>query len=196
MRKWFGLLIFGFAFLIQVEGQAPPPPSPRQGPPAPPPAPLIYSPPLNTDIKEFTPESKLFTARFPGMPSEQKRMSNGADITTYRVYRKGSNSTIAITEKVARLADHSEEGFRLIREAIRKQGGKIENDSEVAVNGWKGREFRALHDYTFRRFRVFIVGARVFEIQSDVTNWHIIGDKVKKEWNKETDRFFASFKLN
>lgn len=177
-------------------GPPPPSSSTRRDQPAPPPPPLIYSPPASSEIEDFTPTTKLFSARFPGKPSESNRNVNDAVITTYRVYRKGSNSVVAVTETMTLLANRSEEAFRLIKESIEQNGGKIERESEIVVGDWTGKEFGFRQDLGFRRLRVFIVGARILEIQSDVTNWHIISDKVKDEWNKETQRFFDSFKIN
>ena len=196
MKKLIFVLSVSLALLVQVEGQAPPPPSPRRGPPAPPPAPLIFSPPAESDLKDFSPESKLFAARFAGLPTEQKRNVSGAVISTYRVYRKGSNSVVAITEMPINIENRSDEGFGLIRDGIRNNAGKLDKEGEITIDRQVGREFSALYDFTYRRFRVFIVANRIFEIQSDVTNWHIINDKTKEEWNRETDRFFSSFKIN
>ena len=194
--KQFFVTIFLFGTVSgSAFSQAPPPPSPLQGPPAPPPPPLIYSPPTSSEIADFTPESKLFSARFPGKPSERRQNVNDAVVITYRVYRKGSNSVVGITETTMLLANRTEDAFRQIKESIEQHGGKIEKESEAVTSGWKGKEFGFQQDLSYRRLRVFIVGARIFEIQSDVTNWHIIGDKVKAEWNKETDWFFESFKI-
>ena len=125
-----------------------------------------------------------------------RRQSAGdAVILSYRVYRKGSNSIVGITETTKMLGDRSDEAFHQIRESIVQNGGKIEEESEISASGWKGKEFGFLQGYVYRRMRVFIVGARIFEIQSDVTNWHILSDKVKEDWRKETNRFFESFKI-
>ncbi len=199
MKLILATFVLGFGPIYDAVGQFPPSPSPpsrREGPPAPPPAPLIYSAPSKSELEVFTPDSKFFSAEFPGSPSERKQTVGEAVTLTYRTYRKGSNSVVAVTETSVRLANRIEEAYQLIREAILKQGGKIEEESEVSVSAWPGREFQVLQNYTYRRFRVFVVNSRVFEIQSDVTNWHIISDKVKAEWHKDTDRFFASLKIN
>jgi hypothetical protein len=36
----------------------------------------------------------------------------------------------------------------------------------------------------------------VYEIRNDVTNWHVIGEEVKKQFFDETQRFFNSLKVN
>ena len=198
MRKCLLYTLLLMVLLVSGAFSQTPPPTvaPRQGPPPPPPAPLIYSPPTASDLEDFTPASKLFSARFPGKPSERKQNANDATVTSYRVYRKGSNSAVGITETTMLLANRSEEIFRNIKEGIEQIGGKIEKESEVASGGWSGKEYGFRQDLSYRRLRVFIVGARIFEIQSDVTNWHIIGDKVKEDWNKETDRFFGSLTIH
>lgn len=176
-------------------GQGPPPPPPSS-PPGPPPPPLIYSPPSASDVKEFVPAEKSFTAKFPGNPKLEEKDLGWAVTKQYKVYRRGSNSSVSITEYKEELPVSTDEAFRLIRQGILSEPRSLmDAESDFELDGIKGKEYKVNLDLRYRIIRIFIVGRRVFEIQSDVTNWHIISEDVKAAWRKETDRFFSSFKI-
>jgi hypothetical protein len=184
------LIAFCGIFLTDAEkthGQAPPPPPP----------PLIYSKPDPADVKEFIPDDKIFVANFPGIPTISRKEVNGATVTSYQVYRKGSHSIVTVTEFPYEIGSQVERAVGIVRENLLKMPKtSVKVDKSIEVDGQKGHEFEVLSDYDYRRIRLFMVGTRVIDINSDVTNWHIIGDKTKEEWRQETDRFFSSFKLS
>lgn len=174
-------------------GQGPPPPSSRPGPP---PAPLIYKAPQPSDLRKFTPSDNSFSAEFPSEPKLEEKDLGAAITRTYKVYRSGSNSVISVTEYKEDLPVSIEEAFRLIRQGILTEPRSLmDGESDIDLNGFNGREYRINLDLRYRIVRIFIVDRRIFEIQSDITNWHIILDDVKAAWRKETDRFFSSFKI-
>lgn len=191
-KIFFCLIVIGIVSSFNGFAQELPPPPSRRNPPPP----LIYTAPLYEEIEEFSSLDKSFIASFPGKPKVEERDLGAAKTATYRVYRKGSNSTVNITEYREDLSSRTDEAFKLIREGIRNTPrSRIEAETEIELDGRKGKEFRIDLTMQYRIVRIFIVGKRVFEIQSDVTNWHIIGEKTKEEWRKETDRFFSSFRI-
>ena len=47
----------------------------------------------------------------------------------------------------------------------------------------------------FQKVRIFVADSTLYEIVTDVTNWHIIGNSTKKLFFDESERFFNSFKI-
>ena len=165
--------------------------------PPPPPAPLIYTAPGKNELKEFIADDKTFSITFPGTPKVSTETAENAKVTIYRVYRSGSNSIVNTADFNFELENNKEKIYETIKNTylkIPKSSLVAENDFEF--DGKKGKEFEILQDYTFLIIRVLIAGTRIYELRSDVTNWHIISkynkDKVA-EFKNETRRFFASF---
>lgn len=162
--------------------------------PLPPPPPLIFSKPDPSEIFEYSAEDKSFKASFPGKPIQSNQFVDGVPITSYRMYRKGSNSIVGVTTSRTDLSMKSAQRYSAVRELLLKlPKTSITVDKAIESNGKTAHEFEVLSDFHYRRIRIFVVGPQIFEIQSDVTNWHIIGDKVKTAWREESDRFFNSF---
>lgn len=163
--------------------------------PPPPPPPLIYKAPEKSELKDFVADDKTFRATFPGVPQFSRQKSESAVVTNYRVYRKGSNSVVTVID-----FDYDVEGAReKIYENERNHFLKLPNtvvqaERDFQTDGRTGREFDVLQNYFFHKIRVLVVGARVYEIKTDATNLHVVGEKTKKEFADETDRFFNSFK--
>jgi hypothetical protein len=177
-------------FALTVSAQAPPPP---------PPPPLIYKAPGKSDFKEFISEEKNFQIVFPGAPKITKQESENGTVTSYQVYREGSNSIVGITEFKYDLEKNRERIYEIMKAAFLKSPKtKIESEKDIQLNGLPGKEFNLLSDFQYQRTRIFIVGERIYEIRNDVTNWHIL-TKYNKEkvddFNNETERFFNSFKF-
>ena len=164
--------------------------------PPPPPPPLIYKAPEKNELKEFVSEDEKFQISFPGVPKVTKQELPNGKNTNYRVYRQGSNSVVSVTEFKFNLEKSKEKIYETIRTIILKAPKtKIEAERHIQLNAISGEEFDVLSDYQYQKIRVFIVGNKMYEIRNDVTNWHIIGDKTKKEFFDETNRFFDSFKF-
>jgi hypothetical protein len=192
---FFSVLLVSF-FCLCVRGEAPPPPSPPSSRQGPPPAPLIYKAPHPSDLRKFTSTDRTFSAEFPNEPKVEVKDLGAASVRIYKVYRSGSNSSVSVTEYKEDLPVSADEAFRVIRQGILTEPRSLmDAESDFELNGVNGKEYRINLDLRYRIVRIFIVGRRVFEIQSDVTNWHIISDEVKDSWRKETDRFFSSFKI-
>ncbi len=169
--------------------QAPPPP--------PPPPPLIYEPPTTDDFVDFMADDGSFTATFPGEPTKSVEKQVQATITTYRVYRKGSNSIVGMTSLSADMTSQSDQLFSAIRAAIgQRQRTKIIAERDIELGGFMGREFEVDYGLRYGITRVYITGATAIEIQCDVANWSLLSDKVKADWRTEANRFFSSFIIN
>jgi hypothetical protein len=164
--------------------------------PFPPPPPLIYSAPKDVDIKEFVSEEGKFKVSFAGAPKVEKNQTSEAITTNYKIYRQGSNSVVATNDFSIDLESIKDKFFELVKTNILKNTkAKITEEKEIQIDGKTGKEFVVDYGMTNLRIRILPVGKRVYEINSDVTNWHIIGEKTKKEFEKETERFFNSFRL-
>lgn len=187
-------LLFGLFFLLNILvlnflAQAPPPP-----------APLIYSAPEKSLLKDYVSPDKSFQLTFAGAPQVSEKQTETQTFTTYLTYRAGSNSFVTVVEYTSVI---DEEKRDKIYESVKNNylkdpKTKLEAEKEISANGIAGKEFSFLQDYHYLRLRIIVSGKRVYGIASDVTNWHILTkyntEKVK-EFNDETDRFFNSFKL-
>lgn len=165
--------------------------------PLPPPAPVIFQAPTEKELKEFTPANGLFSAIFPGAPKESSiALPNEAGtIVTYVMKRMGASTFIGVAEYEIDIAARPEKIYAVFRNQIASKNGTLQKEDEIVRNGRTGREFQCLFGIVFRRTQIFLVKNRMFEADYDVTNWHIIDDKVKAEWNAEADRFFDSFRI-
>lgn len=186
--KYFFTLIFALSILnLTALAQKPLPP--------PPPKPLIYNAPDKTDLKEFIPEDKTFQITFPSAPTITKQEAENSSIISYRVYRQGSNSLVNIVEFKNNVEGIKETIYDLAKNSYLKlPKSTIETEKDIQIDGREAREFDVLQDFNYQKNIILIVGSRVYEISSDVTNWHIIGDATKKQFFDETERFFSSFK--
>lgn len=179
------LNVCGFAAFAQPPALPPPPP------------PLIYASPEKNDLKEFVSADKSFQLIFPGIPQITEQKTDNAFITNYRVYRQGSNSIATVTDFDFDVEGIKEKLYELSKGGLLKTSeSKIKAERDVRTNGKTGKEFDVLSGYQYQKVRIVAVGKRVYEIRSDVTNWHIIGEAVKKQFFDETERFFNSLKLN
>ena len=122
-----------------------------------------------------------------------------AKVSSFRVYRKGSNSVIGITDFLRDISGNSERAFKMVRERMLAKGdAKLISEKDVAVDGYAGKEFVIDSGSTYRISRVFVVRERIYEIYVDVVNWDILTKdlpNVGTAFEKETARFFASFRL-
>lgn len=184
----FSLMLLTFASI--GISQAPPPPPP-------PPPPLIYEPPSTSDFVDFMADDGFFTVTFPGEPTKKVEKQGQATMTSYRVYRKGSNSIVGTTSLAADMTGNSDQLFSAIREAIgQRQRTKIVAERDIELRGFIGREFEVDYGLRYGIIRIYLSGAKVIEIQCDVTNWSLLSDKVKSEWRTEANRFFSSLIIN
>jgi len=168
--------------------------------PPPPPPPLIYKAPEKSDLKEFVSEDKTFQITFPGVPQKTRQEIENGTVTSYQVYRQGSNSIVNAVDFSIDLEINKEKIYGIIKNNLLKiPKSTIEAERMIVIDGKAGKEFDVLQDYHYSKVRIFIIGKRIYEIRSDVTNWHILSkyntDKIT-EFKKETERFFESFKLN
>lgn len=165
---------------------------------SPPPAPLIYKAPEKSDLKEFTAEDKTFQITFPGVPKITEQEIPNGKVTNYRVYRQGSNSIVNTIDYEFELKDAGKIYEVVKTNLLKLPKLTVEAERDIKIDGViVGKEFDVLQDYHFQKVRILIVGKRIYEIKSDVTNWHILSkynkDKVT-DFENETERFFASFK--
>ena len=160
----------------------------------PPPAPLIYKAPNTSDLKDFVSEDKTFQATFPGTPKITKQEVENGFVTSYRVYRYGSNSIVNVLDYNSDLENYKEKIFENIKNSfIKSPKTTIQAERDFQFKEKTGKEFDVLQDFNYQRVRLLVVGTRVYELISDATNWHIIGEVTKKQFFAETERFFNSF---
>lgn len=187
MRKIFDLVFILNFFGLAVVGQSPPPP-----------APLIYNAPNKSELKEFVSEDKTFQITFPGVPKVFKQENSGAKIISYLVCRKGSNSAVNVYEYEFEL-DDSEKIFQIVKDNLLKiSKTKIETEKDIKVGDFTGKEFEVSREYLFQKIRIVISGRRLYEVKSDVTNWHILSkynQEKAADFRSEAEQFFVSFKI-
>ncbi len=165
----------------------------------PPPRALIYNAPDTKELKEFTSTENNFKAIFPGIPKVNKQDWEKVSVTSFRIYRQGSNTILNVYEFKNDLEQIKEKGYELLKTSLLKTpDAKFEAERDVQTNGIGAKEFDFLVGLQFQRIRVLIVGNRVYELKNDVTNWHILSKYNKEkvaDFERETTRFFESFKL-
>ena len=174
-------------FALTVMTQAPPPPPP----------PLIYKAPEKSDFKEFVSEDKTFEIVFPGVPKITKQEISNGVVTSYRVYRQGSNSIVNTVDYNFDLENQREKVYQTVKNNLTKiPKAVIETERDIKIDGITGKEYGISYDLQFQKLVILIVGRRVYELKSDVTNWHILSRYNKEkvaDFENETKRFFASF---
>lgn len=160
----------------------------------PPPAPLIYKAPKADELKEFVAEDKTFRVTFPGVPKITGQKVKNGTLATYLVYRQGSNSIVNVADFDIDIESGREEIYASVRnDFLKTPKTTIEAEKDIRINGEPGKEFDVLQDYRYQKIRILIVGARIYEIKNDATNWHIVGNLTKQQFFSETERFFNSF---
>jgi hypothetical protein len=197
MKKILTLLIFCFVLAGKYKAQDMPPPPP-----------LIWAPPSETDIKEFVSKELGFKISFPGEPKLEKKQIDGVDESFLKVYRKGSNSIVRVLTYKNKVEKSRDEIVKNYRESImnspppyfgaKVQKPEITSENEFKIGKYKGIEFIYKFDLRFAKVRLLFVDKRVYEIKTDVTNWHILTQSFKnkvEEFDKETKRFLDSFQL-
>lgn len=184
------VLVFG------LQAQAPPPPPP----------PLIYSAPVPSQLKEFVDTEYKFKVSFPGTPTKNRNLGGEVGEVSSRVFGKGSNSSVAVLVFPRDMSSHKTDLYDSYKKDIAELsiGGTrassrksiVTFDRKITKDGIEGREFGYESDMHFTRVAVFVKGNLFFEVKIDVTNWHILTQhypEVVKEFNREADRFIASF---
>jgi hypothetical protein len=185
--KYFLCLILVLTALHSVASAQEPPP---------PPPPLIYKAPDKSDFKEIVSEDERFQITFPGIPKITKQDLENAFVTIYSVYRQGSNSVVNTYDFKFDIEENKEKIFELFKNSILKNTkAKIESEKEIQIEGIPGKEFDVHNNLQYQKVRIFVSGNTLYEIATDVTNWHIIGDSTKKLFFDESERFFNSFKI-
>lgn len=180
------ILAFTFIFAVLAIAQGPPPP----------PKPLIYSPPESSELVEFTPEDETFSATFPSAPEFTDAKAEGVETKIYTSSRNGSRTVVGVTTFTSDISEREDAVFNAISDQLASDGRTIESKTPREMGGCSGNEFRLLYkDIVYRIHFACIVRDRVYEVSADVTNWHIIGDETKAAWEKEAERFFASFRI-
>ena len=201
------LMLRGFYFLFLCLGIGGFVAFAQDGSPPPPPPPLIYSAPQVSDIKEFVSKDAGFSASFPGIPDSKVLQGEGFVLTYFKTRRKGSNSTVTLIEYKEHIESKAEKIIEKYRESIlnnplvigkSQYPSRITSDRETNVDGIKVREIDYTSDLEFTKIRLLFIANRVYELKTDVTNWHLLNQYHKEivaDFEKETARFFNSFKI-
>jgi hypothetical protein len=175
--------------------------------PAPPPPALIYSAPDRNLIREFVDEENNFRAAFPGTPKKETSTGENVTVVSYKVSRKGSASSVSIGTFPTDVSSRAEQliaayknelGKRTVKGLIPSKPSNIAFERELQFGSVKGKEFGYESDLYFTQVAVFVLGNRMYEIKSDVTNWHILTDhypEIVEAFYAEATRFRNSFSL-
>ena len=158
------------------------------------PAPLLYSAPAASEIETFTAPDKSFSASFPGKPEVEEKMMGNAKVSSFRVYRKGSNTVIGITDFMRDISGYPERVFKTVRDRmLLKPDTKIVSEKDIKLDSYVGKEFVIDSGPVHRISRVFIARERIYEVYIDVTNWNILRPIAVSSFEKEATRFLDSF---
>ena len=174
--------------------------------PPPPPPPLIWEPPAATDLSEFSDTQSGFKVVFPGVPKKETVQSGELTNITAKLYRKGSNTSVAIlrfpesieVKKALIFESYKNHLGDLLERQDRPAAGRsieILFDRKLKIGGIEGREIGFSSGFHFVHFAVFARGNVLFELKSDVTNWHILSKHKPEraaEFTSEASRFINS----
>lgn len=164
-----------------------------------PPAPLIYQAPGKNELKEFTSAEMNFSAVFPGVPKVEKRDMGQAQVSIFSVARPGSATTVTVFEFKSDLEDSRERTFELFKTSlINSTKLKMEAERDLQFAGNAAKEFDFSEEIKFYKIRILVSGKRIYELKTDVTNWHILtkyNQARVADFENEKERFFESFKF-
>ncbi|MEZ5347282.1 MAG: hypothetical protein R2681_17175 [Pyrinomonadaceae bacterium] len=189
LTRSFALIFVITAFAVIVRSQDPPPP----------PAPLIYAPPAASDLSNFNSGGDGFEAVFAGNPKKKTVREGRVFRETFTSVNKGLTTVVS----VYRLADPDErwgnadlffEGTRA--ELLKPEGTSLISEKPVEFSGFDAKDFDVAGRLDYTKTRILVSGERIFEIALNVPNWPYLGEAKRKEFFAETERFFASFKVN
>ncbi|HEX8735299.1 MAG TPA: hypothetical protein VF721_08265 [Pyrinomonadaceae bacterium] len=188
------LLSFSSLAILAQDYEAPPPP-------------LIYLAPRADEIKEFVSKENNFSISFPGVPKTAAKKTEESTENVFSVYRSGSNSIVSVWEFKNDVENNREEILERYRKGIlnfpfpggaEKVKPTMTSENDFQIGKYKGREFAYEAGLKFTKVRLLFVGKRIYEIKTDVTNWHILSEYQKanaRDFERETERFFSSFRL-
>lgn len=173
-----------------------------------PPPPLIYSAPKPAEIKEFISPDRKFKVSFPGIPRVEKEANEVYSGSVYFVIRAGSNSIVNEIVYKENMEQKMDQFLERYKESILNSPNvsygktypkaKIIVEKDIQIGDLKGKEFAYELVMQYYKVRVLFMKERVYEIKTDVTNWHILKDSMKDkvaEFDKESERFFNSFQI-
>ena len=183
MKTIFGVFLLTIAFGTVALAQGDPP--------------TTYSAPKADEIKEFVSDWSKFKADFAGKP-ETKRNAEAPGYAAYYLKRLGSNTSVTVNEFGGDTAKKKDMIYQYVKDSLTKlPQAKIVAETDFESGIYTGKEFAVTYDEgrIYARVRVLPVGKRIFEIKTDVVNWHMLTDDMKKDFETEAARFFGSFKL-
>lgn len=160
-----------------------------------PPPPLIYQAPIKSDLKEFISKDNSFQITFAGDPKiEESQLSNGILYKSYKVYRKGSTSTVNTLDYSSKL-ENKDQIYELFKAGYLKQPKtKLESESNLKLDGIDGKELNFSLNLKYLKVVILVHESRIYIFECDVTNWHILSDEKKRDFFNESSRFLNSFK--
>ena len=74
----------------------------------------------------------------------------------------------------------------------------IDTENDVEIEGLPGKEFEVSDDLNHGRIRALFIGKRIYILTTSVTNWPFLTKSYPEkvvDFQKESDRFFNSFKI-
>ncbi len=167
-----------------------------QTPPPPPPA-AIFKAPAAEKIVRYHSTEDAFAAEFPAEVTVSQEKVGQFSIRNYQakvvasttrltVYDFGLDAREAIDRK-AFLDD-------LRSELLRPRGASVIVDSEMSdsVHELVSASSSGMVRETTR---IVFSDQRIYRLSVDITNWHILDESKKLEYNREVSRFFASFRF-
>lgn len=187
MKTLFGIflmtIVFGTAALAQTGGNSP--------------SAVIFSAPKTEDIKEFVSDWGKFKADFAGAPKTQTNPDQPG-FAAYYVKGVLSNTSVTVSEFGGDTEKQKDTIYKYVKDSLLKlPQATIVTETDFPAGKYSGKEFTLTYDQAriYTRVRLLPAGKRIYEIKTDVINWHMMNEDKKKEFNTEATRFFDSFKL-
>ncbi len=156
---------------------------------------VIYAPPKPSEFREFIAPDKSFSIVFAGEPeSNLDDSAPRGTIINYSVENAASESAVTILD-FEYVIDDPEFVYKLMR-GDPGSSRKLVAEREAKSDGVSAREFEVEHFGSLEVTRVLIVGNRVYQLRSKVSNWQFLSKRFPAkiaEFRAETARFFGSF---
>jgi hypothetical protein len=163
---------------------------------------LIYAAPQKSEIKTFVSTDFGFKIDFAGTPEITVNQSQAGTVTKFSTRRSGSNAVVKVYSVILpdgrKLED--DKVYQLFKDDyVDFHKAKIINENDFKLETFRGKEFSIVAGIEFYIYRVLIKENRVYEMYISATNWQTLTDfnlDAKNEFEKETSRFFNSFKFS
>jgi len=157
---------------------------------------LVFTAPAWSQQKpvDYQPKDGRFTIQFQGKPKEttQSARTQAGSLTVHTATfatREGSVYLVSYTDFPAAMTrpENRDALYKGVRDGLLAKDGKLVSETEVKIDGAKGRELVVDRNKQQMRFRIVVKDARLFQLGAVGTGPFVTGEEVTA--------FFDSFEF-